>query len=135
VTNSTTKTKSMGLRADALLAAFFALAYIMHRDKQLRFHYRDSYVIGCTVTRQLRATYRDWQKTRQPRHRRHLIKPPSRYSAFVLYPDPKLTGRTHYNSKSFYSLSFVSPDKSCYKYRQPRQCCYGFCISTKTVLP
>jgi hypothetical protein len=44
-----------------------------------RFHYRDSYVIGFTVTRQLRATYRDWQKTRQPRHRRHLTIPPSRY--------------------------------------------------------
>jgi hypothetical protein len=29
-----------------------------------RFHYRDSYVTGFTVTRQLRATYRDWQKTR-----------------------------------------------------------------------
>ncbi len=31
-----------------------------------RFHYRDSYVIGFTVTRQLSSTYRDWQKTRQP---------------------------------------------------------------------
>jgi hypothetical protein len=31
------------------------------------------------VTRQLASTYRDWQKTRQPRHRRPLIIPPSRY--------------------------------------------------------
>ena len=44
----------------------------------LRTYYRDSYVIGCAVTRQLSSTYRDWQKTRQPWHRRHLIKPPSR---------------------------------------------------------
>jgi hypothetical protein len=33
MTNPATETKSMGLRANAQLAAFFALAYKMHRDK------------------------------------------------------------------------------------------------------
>lgn len=33
--NPATETKSMGLQAGALLAALFALAYKMHRDKSL----------------------------------------------------------------------------------------------------
>ena len=48
-TTPATKTKSMGLPADALLAAFFAEPLIQY-----------------TLTRNLYAIYRDWQKTRQP---------------------------------------------------------------------
>jgi hypothetical protein len=33
MTNPATETMSMGLRTDAQLAAFFALAYKIHRDK------------------------------------------------------------------------------------------------------
>ena len=47
MTDPATETKSMGLRADAQLAAFFALRlYNFTMTSKLRFHYRDSYVIG-----------------------------------------------------------------------------------------
>jgi len=90
-----------------------ALFFALHRDyfvvtRNLTAVYLDLVPSNSfTVTRNLLPSTGTGKKqvTATPRRSvtgsRHLIKPPGRYSAFVLHPDPKLTGRTHYNSAIF----------------------------------
>ena len=71
VTHPATKTESIGLPADALLAAFFALHLENVSGNETSapstgIHTQEKF----TVIRQLRTVYRDWQKTRQPSTKR-----------------------------------------------------------------
>jgi hypothetical protein len=86
-TDPAAETESIGLPADAQLSWFLHATLT-----SLSWHDKSCPLIGTTPSGQLHrdnkrsSTYRDFAKTRQPWHRRHLTIPPSRYHKYCSVP-------------------------------------------------